>query len=62
VHRDLKADNILMHYGIVKIADFGFSKQLKEGNSITIVGTRPYTAPEIMKGERYGLKVNHLPM
>jgi serine/threonine-protein kinase ULK2 len=28
IHRDLKLANILRHDGIVKIADFGFSKVL----------------------------------
>jgi len=28
IHRDLKAENILIHEGIYKIADFGLSKQL----------------------------------
>ena len=27
VHRDLKPDNILLHNGIYKIADFGLSEQ-----------------------------------
>jgi serine/threonine protein kinase len=28
IHRDLKPDNILIHNGVYKIADFGFSKPL----------------------------------
>jgi serine/threonine-protein kinase ULK/ATG1 len=28
MHRDLKPDNILLHNGIVKLADFGFCKSL----------------------------------
>lgn len=30
IHRDLKPENILIHNGVFKIADFGFSKQVKE--------------------------------
>ena len=26
MHRDLKPDNILIHQGLYKIADFGFAK------------------------------------
>jgi serine/threonine protein kinase len=29
IHRDLKADNILCNNGEYKIADFGFSKELR---------------------------------
>lgn len=28
IHRDLKAENILSHNGVYKIADMGFSKQV----------------------------------
>lgn len=28
IHRDLKLDNILVHDGIVKIADFGVAKRV----------------------------------
>jgi len=30
IHRDLKPANILIHNGIFKIADLGFSKELPE--------------------------------
>jgi serine/threonine-protein kinase ULK/ATG1 len=30
IHRDLKSENIMIHNGVFKIADFGFSKQLDE--------------------------------
>ena len=29
IHRDIKPDNILFHNNVVKIADFGFCKGLK---------------------------------
>jgi serine/threonine protein kinase len=58
IHRDLKAENILIHNGIFKIADFGFSKQLTEEEANgTLLGTITTMAPEVMKREKYGLKV-----
>ena len=30
IHRDLKAENVLSHNGVYKIADMGFSKQVVE--------------------------------
>ena len=59
VHRDLKAENILSHNGIYKIADFGFSKEIDPGAEIrmTTLGTITTMAPEVMKKQPYGLKV-----
>ena len=60
IHRDLKPANILVHEGLFKIADFGFSKQLPDSAFIgpgTQGGSRPTMAPEITKGQHYGLKV-----
>jgi serine/threonine-protein kinase ULK2 len=31
VHRDLKPANILLNDGVIKIADFGFSKVVEHG-------------------------------
>lgn len=28
IHRDLKPDNVMLHNGVCKLADFGFSKIL----------------------------------
>jgi serine/threonine protein kinase len=59
VHRDLKAENILSHNGIYKIADLGFSKEIDPVNELqqTTLGTITTMAPEVMKKEAYGLKV-----
>ena len=58
IHRDLKPQNILMKGNNVKIADFGFCKPLKSKSDLTstVLGSPIYMAPEIMKGEKYGMK------
>lgn len=44
--------------GIVKLADFGLSKQIWFDNTKTPCGTVGYTAPEIVKDEHYSKKVD----
>lgn len=44
--------------GVVKIADFGLSKQIWEHNTKTPCGTVGYTAPEIVRDERYSKEVD----
>lgn len=58
IHRDLKPENILIKDTSLKIADFGFAKNLENGSSIlkTLVGTPAYMAPQILKEERYTYK------
>jgi serine/threonine protein kinase len=60
VHRDLKTMNILLDEPlIVKIADFGLAGIMKDQQELVGgVGTPHYTAPEILEGKRYGLKVD----
>jgi serine/threonine protein kinase len=46
MHRDFKVANILLHNGIAKIADLGFSKILKDSKiTHTILGTSVTMAP-----------------
>lgn len=44
--------------GVVKLADFGLSKQIWEHNTKTPCGTVGYTAPEIVRDQRYSKEVD----
>ena len=60
MHRDLKADNLLLDSGQVKIADFGLSRAHQYGQDVRqhgSVGTFSHHAPEVLKGE-YGLSAD----
>jgi len=51
VHRDIKCENLLITLdGTVKIADFGFARQMERGHCLsdTYCGSTAYTAPEIL--------------
>lgn len=54
-HRDIKLDNILLDgKGNVKIADFGVSRQIQEGQMMREqCGTPAYIAPEILRNRGY---------
>ena len=60
MHRDIKPDNILIHNGNLKIADFGFCKPLENANELaqTMLGSPIYMAPEVIKGEIYTMKAD----
>ena len=62
IHRDIKGSNILIdEHNNIKLADFGIARQLKSLQSTqgtAGVGTNKWMAPEMMKGEKYGLKVD----
>ena len=47
MHRDIKPENILIHNGVLKIADFGFCKPLEhqDGMAETMLGSPIYMAP-----------------
>jgi len=61
IHRDVKSDNFLLNTrGEIKIGDFGFSTQLTTNRvcARTIIGTPYWMAPELIRGQDYGTKVD----
>jgi len=58
LHRDLKAQNIFVKDGQLKLGDFGISKVLTGSVAFceTMIGTPYYMSPEVFKGKRYDFK------
>lgn len=59
IHRDIKPANILFKEGKIKIADWGFSRLLGDGETTcSFIGSPAYMAPEVLKGEEYTIKAD----
>uniref|UniRef100_A0A6B2LC69 Protein kinase domain-containing protein n=1 Tax=Arcella intermedia TaxID=1963864 RepID=A0A6B2LC69_9EUKA len=55
-HRDLKPENLLcsgQNNEIIKVTDFGLSKDFGTASLRTSCGTPDYVAPEVLKGQPY---------
>jgi len=61
-HRDLKPENLLSSVSdeqeLIKIADFGFSKDFNEDKLQTSCGSPGYVAPEVLTSESYDKSVD----
>ena len=59
IHRDIKSNNILVVNGVLKLADFGFARNIKSlRNMDSVVGTPAYMAPQVI-GTRIGEYKNY---
>ncbi|CAI5716314.1 unnamed protein product [Hyaloperonospora brassicae] len=60
LHRDLKSLNILLTDDLqAKLSDFGLSRETSfDGTMTSCVGTPLWTAPEVLRGERYSEKAD----
>ena len=60
IHRDLKSHNLLVdQHWTVKICDFGLSRLFEPHlNTLTACGTPCWTAPEVLRNERYTEKAD----
>jgi len=67
IHRDLKPGNLLMGAVaspsgpqlVVKVADFGLARVQDTGRTMTGgIGTSQYTAPEVLRSERYDTRAD----
>jgi sterile alpha motif and leucine zipper-containing kinase AZK len=60
IHRDIKSGNLLLDdSGVIKVADFGLARAHgPTSNLLTLVGTYPYMAPELLDSQPYNSSVD----
>eukprot|EP00941_MAST-03F_sp_MAST-3F-sp1_P003843 g3843.t1 len=65
VHRDIKTENLMLDKdGNCKLIDFGLARFINEDSEVnkkkrmTIVGTDPFMAPELLTGENFDEKID----
>eukprot|EP00940_MAST-03C_sp_MAST-3C-sp2_P000782 g782.t1 len=64
LHRDLKAENVLLTSSdaskrpFIKVVDFGMSKEVNGAKTSSVLGTPGYQAPECMLGQKYSTAVD----
>jgi serine/threonine protein kinase len=59
IHRDIKPSNLLVDETCnVKVADFGFARIKEENATMTRCGTPAWTAPEVIRGEKFSEKAD----
>ncbi|GES83715.1 kinase-like domain-containing protein [Rhizophagus clarus] len=55
IHRDLHSNNVLIHRGVIKLADFGLSKKIDESITSQQGGIIPYVDPKKFASSSYSL-------
>lgn len=59
VHRDIKPENFLTYTnGIVQLCDFGWCRNINDGQRNTFCGTYEYMAPEMVQDQPYSFGID----